>query len=142
MTALPAAPSELERAIAAQPGELERLLREPIPHDTIERLRQALRVVYGDDPSIDEIRSEDLLGEYPTVRYYPPSGDLFIDVMTRLGEVADYEGVEAEERVVEGIRVRVATPRALYRLKRNTVRPLDRQDAAALAARFGLEDED
>ncbi len=39
-----AAPTELERAIASQPGELGRLLGLPIPHDTIERLRQAHRI--------------------------------------------------------------------------------------------------
>jgi hypothetical protein len=42
---------------------------------------------------------------------------------------------------VEGIRVRVATPAALYQLKKGTVRPLDRQDAEALRRRFKLEDE-
>jgi hypothetical protein len=36
--------------------------------------------------------------------------------------------------------VRVATPKALYRLKKDTVRPLDRQDAAALRERFDLSD--
>lgn len=108
--------------------------------ENLTRLRQALRAVYGDDPSIDEIRDEDLLGEYPSVRYYPPSGDLFLDVMTHLGESASYETVDAEVKVVEGVRVRVATPRALYRLKRGTIRPLDHRDAAVLAERFGLEE--
>jgi hypothetical protein len=31
---------------------------------------------------------------------------------------------------------------ALYRLKKDTVRPTDRQDAAALRERFGLKDEE
>jgi hypothetical protein len=48
---------------------------------------------------------------------------------------------EAEVKEIEGIRVPVATPRALYRLKRGTVRPLDRQDAEALRQRFDLGDE-
>lgn len=34
----------LERQIRSQPDELERLLREPIPHDVIERIRQARRI--------------------------------------------------------------------------------------------------
>jgi hypothetical protein len=51
------------------------------------------------------------------------------DVMTRLGEMASYELVEAETKEVAGVQVRVATPAALYRLKKGTVRPLDRQDA-------------
>ena len=108
----------------------------------VERLRRALRSVYGDDPSIEEIRANDLMGDYPAVRYYPPSGDLFFDLMTRLGEAADFHSVESEIKEVEGIRVQVATPEALYRLKKGTVRPLDRQDAAALRERFKLEEND
>jgi hypothetical protein len=42
--------------------------------------------------------------------------------------------VDAEVKEVDGIRVRVATPAALYQLKRGTVRPLDHQDAEARSA--------
>ncbi len=104
----------------------------------IERLRRAFQTAYPDDPTVDEIRTTDLLGDYPAVRYYPPRGDLFFDVMTRLGEAASFDTVEAEVKEVEGIRVRVATPAALYRLKKDTLRPLDRRDAAALRERFNL----
>ena len=107
----------------------------------VERLKRAFRAAYADDPNVDEIRAEDLLGDYPAVRYYPPSGDLYFDVMTRLGEMARFETVEAEIKEVEGIHVRVATPAALYELKKGTVRPLDRQDAEALRRRFGLKGE-
>jgi hypothetical protein len=62
--------------------------------------------------------------------------------MTRLGEAACFETVEAEIKEFEGIRVSVATPRALYRLKKDTVRPLDRQDAARLRDKFNLTDVD
>lgn len=110
--------------------------------ENIERLRSAFRAAYADDPNVDEIRAEDLLGEYPSVRYYPPSGDLYFDVMTRLGEAASFETVDFEVKAVEGIRVRVATPAALYRLKKATLRALDRQDAAVLRERFKLNDED
>jgi hypothetical protein len=43
------------------------------------------------------------------VRYYPPSGDLFFDVMTRLRDAASFETVDAEIKQVDGIRVPVAT---------------------------------
>ena len=109
--------------------------------DNVERLKRAFRRAYADDPHVDEITVDDLLGEYPAVRYYPPSGDLYFDVMTRLGDAASYESVEAEIKVLEGIRVRVATPRALYTLKRDTVRPIDRQDADALRQQFELGEE-
>lgn len=109
--------------------------------DNVERLRQALRDAYDGDDNVEDIRPEDLLGEYPAIRYYPPSGDLYFDVLTRLGEAASFDTVEAELKEIEGVRARVATPSALYRLKKGTVRPLDRQDAAALRERFNLKDE-
>ena len=109
--------------------------------ENVERLKRAFRAAYDDDPNVQEITAEDLLGDYPAVRYYPPTGDLYFDVMTRLGEMASYDTVEAEVKDVEGIRVRVATPLALYRLKKGTVRPLDRQDAEALRQRFDLPQE-
>lgn len=109
--------------------------------DNVERLKRAFRAAYDGDPNVDAISGADLLGDYPAVRYYPPSGDLYFDVLTRLGEAASYETVAAETKVVDGVRVRVATPAALYRLKKGTVRPLDRHDAEALRQQFGLEEE-
>ena len=110
--------------------------------ENVERLRVALREAYDGDPHIEEISTDDLLGEYPAIRYYPPTGDLYFDVITRLGEMARFETVDAEDKELAGTRVRVATPAALYRLKRGTVRAKDREDAAALRERFGVQDED
>ena len=110
--------------------------------DNVERLRAALRATYADDPHIDEISASDLLGEYPAVRYYPPSGDLYFDILTRLGDAASFETVDSETKHIEGTRVQVATPEALYRLKKGTVRAKDHQDAVALRQRFNLKDED
>lgn len=109
--------------------------------ENIERLRTALRQAYDEDPHVDEISSSDLLGEYPAVRYYPPTGDLYFDVLTRLGEMADFETIDSEIKEVQGTKVRVATPLALYRLKKGTIRTQDHVDAAALRERFNLKDE-
>ena len=109
--------------------------------ENVERLKRAFRAAYDGDPNVEEISAADLLGDYPAVRYYPPSGDLYFDIMTRLGEAASFETVSAEVKEVEGVRVRLATPDALYRLKKNTVRPLDRQDAEALRRHFDLREE-
>ena len=109
--------------------------------DNVERLRQALRSAYDGDHNVEDIRAEDLLGDYPAIRYYPPTGDLYFDVLTRLGEVASFENVEAETKEIEGVRARVATPAALYRLKKGTLRPLDHEDAEALRRRFNLKDD-
>lgn len=109
--------------------------------ENVERLRSALQDVYPGDPHISEISSDDLLGEYPAVRYYPPTGDLYLDVLTRLGEVASFETVEAEIKEIDGTQVAVATPSALYKLKKGTLRLQDQADAAALRERFRLRDE-
>jgi len=109
--------------------------------ENVERLKRAFRAAYDDDPNVDQIDPADLLGDYPALRYYPPSGDLYFDVMTRLGEAASFETVESEVKEVEGIRIFVATPAALYKLKKGTVRPLDRQDAEAIRRRFELREE-
>jgi hypothetical protein len=110
--------------------------------ENIERLRSALRTAYEGDPNINEISSADLLGEYPAVRYVPPTGDLYLDVLTRLGEVASFESIDAEVRDEYGTHIRIATPSALYRMKKGTVRSQDHADAAALRERFNLTDED
>ena len=109
--------------------------------ENVERLRAALRQAYDGDPQVNEISSADLLGEYPAIRYFPPTGDLYFDVLTRLGEVASFENVEAEIKEVQGTSVRVATPLALYKMKKGTIREKDHVDAAALKERFNLKDE-
>jgi hypothetical protein len=108
--------------------------------NNIMRLKRALKRVW-DDPEIDGISEDDLLGDYPAVQYGPPDGDMSLDILTRLGEAFSYDDFEAETVDVEGVPVRVATPRMLYRMKCDTVRPIDKADAAALIDRFHLEAE-
>lgn len=106
----------------------------------VEKLKAALRELFA-DPSIDDIRAADLAGEYPALQYVPPEGEYWIDILARLGDAFRYSDLEAEVVEVEGLRVRVATPRMLYRMKRDTVRPQDRLDAEMLRQRFGLSEE-
>lgn len=107
--------------------------------ENVEAVKVALRQVF-DDPGVEEISTEELLGDYPAVQYVPPSGDFHIDILTRLGEAFDFEGLSAEGVDFRGLSVRVVTPRQLYEMKRNTVRLRDRADAELLKERFGLED--
>ena len=104
------------------------------------RLKAALRDLF-DDPAIEEIRSDELSGDYPAVQYVPPAGDFWIDILARLGEAFSFAELESEALEIEGVRVRVATPRMLYRMKKGTVRGQDRLDAEMLKERFGIEDE-
>ena len=41
---------------------------------------------------------------------------------------------------MEGIRVRVATPSMLWRMKKDTVRPIDKMDAQRIREVFDVED--
>jgi len=109
--------------------------------ENIDKLKAALKSVYA-DPHLDEISAEDLAGEYPAIQYVPPDGEFSIDLLARLGEAFDYASIEVSDQVVEGVTVSVATPQMLYRMKRDTVRPQDKADAARLKELFHLADED
>ena len=105
----------------------------------IDRLRIALRSVF-DDPQIEEIRSDDLLGDYPAVQYVPPDGSFHIDILTRLGEVYSFEDLKSQRLDFDGMEVTVVTPKVLYEMKKGTVRPGDWGDAERLRRRFGFEE--
>lgn len=124
---LPRATEDLDLFVAPDP-------------ENIERLKTALRSVFA-DPSIEDIKAEELLGEYPAVQYVPPEGTFYIDILTRLGEAFRYEDITSIRLDFGGLTVSVATPEILYRMKKDTVRPKDWGDAEALRRRFKLEEE-
>ena len=104
----------------------------------IDRLKMALRDVF-DDPEIEHITALDLLGEYPAVQYNPPEGPFRIDILTRLGEAFTFSDLELERVPYQDLTVTVVSPRTLYKMKKDTVRPQDRVDAEILRRRFNLE---
>ena len=108
--------------------------------ENIERLKRALRLVF-DDPDIEQITAEDLLGDYPAVQYIPPQGAFPIDLLTRLGEAFAFDDLEVIRVPFEELMVSVVSPKTLYRMKRDTVRMKDRADAELLRERFGIEDD-
>lgn len=106
----------------------------------IERLRTALDAVFH-DPEIAGITADDLLGDYPAVTYVTPDGLFRLDILTRLGEAFSYDDLGVVVVDVRGVPVRVATPATLYRMKRDTVRPKDRLDAAMLREAFDITED-
>jgi len=108
--------------------------------DNIDRLRAALKSVF-DDPHVDEITAEDLLGDYPAVQYIPPQGSFHIDILTRLGEAFSFEDLDSERVDFDGLQVTVVTPETLYRMKKGTVRLRDKGDAERIRQRFGFEED-
>jgi Nucleotidyl transferase AbiEii toxin, Type IV TA system len=103
--------------------------------ENVSKLKAALGKVW-DDPAVEEINQADLAGDYPTVRYGPPEDVFFVDILARLGEAFSYSDLEAEVKIFRGIPVRVATPKTLYRMKKDTVRGKDKVDAEALRQTF------
>ncbi len=108
--------------------------------DNLARLRRALKALFN-DPNVDEITDEDLLGDYPAVQYVPPAGDFHLDILTRLGEAFAFADIENEVVEFMGVKLRVATPAMLYKMKSDTVRPKDRIDAEALRQKYELDDD-
>lgn len=105
----------------------------------VARLLRGLRRVV-DDPEIDGIAAADLAGPYPVVRYTSPDGRLTVDLLARLGDRWAIDDLASERVVVAGTPVRVATPATLWRMKRDTVRAIDAEDAARLRAAFGFDE--
>lgn len=108
--------------------------------ENVASIKRALRSVW-DDPLIDEIQDDDMVGEYPSVRYCPPDEKLYIDFVSRLEEMFHYDDLRAETHVIEGVPIRLATPETLNRMKRGIVRFKDWDDAAKLRQKFNLPEE-
>lgn len=109
--------------------------------ENLERLRTALRAAYPGDPHVDELKVEDWSGDYAVVRFGPAGSTLYLDLLTRLGETETFNTIEAETMDLDGIQVRLATARALYRLKKDTTRAIDQQDARMIASAFHLNED-
>lgn len=122
---LPRATEDLDIFIAPQP-------------ENVERLKAALFRVFR-DPLIGEIDASELLGDYPAVQYIPPLGTFHIDILVRLGDTFCYADLQSRRLDFDGVQVSVATPETLVRMKKDTVRPRDWDDAISLRRRFGLK---
>lgn len=111
---------------------------DPSP-ENVARIKRALRSIW-DDPNIDEIQEDDMIGDYPSFNYNPPNEEYGIDVVSRLGEAFAYADLDWETIAVDGTKVRIVTPKTLYQMKKDTVRLHDKQDAAKLRDKFNLQE--
>jgi hypothetical protein len=110
--------------------------------DNLKSLKRTLRAFF-DDPNLDQLDPEELAGDYPAVEYTPPHGRYSMDILTRLGEAFSWEDLAkgSEDVQLGDLTVRIASPAMLYKMKRDTVRPQDRVDAARIREAFHLVEE-
>ena len=106
--------------------------------ENIDRLQKAIYDVFRDN-SIREITSDEL-NRYPVIRYGTPDG-FFFDFIVKIGTAFTYDDLKYELIEVEGRSIRVATAETLYRLKNDTLRPIDQNDAVFLSELLRREKE-
>jgi len=100
-----------------------------LSRENINRLQRALASLY-DDPAIKEITLEDL-NESAVIRY-GTTDNFYLDLMARIGEVADFNSLQFEKRIISGVAVKIATAESLLLLKKNKLRPEDKRDCVFL----------
>lgn len=97
--------------------------------DNMERFTMALNSVFHDE-SIYEITLEEL-SKYSVIRYGTQEG-FYIDILMKIGSAFTYYDLEYDMIEFEGHKIKIATVETLYKLKRDTVRPIDKADALFL----------
>ena len=107
----------------------------------VQRLKDALHKAF-DDPDVEGIHASDLAGAYPAIRYAPPNVDYTIDLVSRLGDAFAFEDLDVERVSAASVTINVVSPETLFRMKRNTIRLRDRDDAMRLARAFGFSNEE
>lgn len=113
---------------------MERLTRDidiivKMSPENIDKLRKALHAVF-DDVAIEEITLPELY-EFPVIRYGTPH-EFYIDIMARVGELATFEDLDYEIIDYQGVKIKIAKPESLFRLKKDSIRDKDRIDAIFL----------
>ena len=113
---------------------MERLTRDidiivKMSPENIQKLRKALQMVFEDD-AIEEITHPELY-KFPVIRYGTPN-EFYIDIMARVGELANFEDLEYITIEYQGVKIRIAKPESLFKLKKDSIRDKDRIDAIFL----------
>lgn len=78
------------------------------------------------EKDVEEITKEEL-SKYSVIRL-GTEYDFYIDIIGAIEEVFNYEKIESIDKVIEGHRIRLASPRSLFEMKSNTYREIDTKD--------------
>ena len=100
----------------------------------INNLRTAMINVFRDD-EIKEITTDEL-NKYAVIRY-GTQDDFYIDIIAKIGERFHFHDLSFEEKIIEGVKVRLADVKTLFRLKENTYREIDQLDIKFLKSKMG-----
>ena len=105
--------------------------------ENISKIKLALNRIFNDN-SVDEIRLADAI-DYSVIRYISPDG-VTIDLMAKIGEVADYKSVSDHIVVFEilGNEIPVLDAETLIKLK-DTIRDKDKMDLVFLKEKLKRE---
>jgi hypothetical protein len=71
------------------------------------------------------------LYKFPVIRYGTPN-EFYIDIMARVGELANFEDLEHMTIEYQGVKIKIAKPESLFKLKKDSIRDKDRIDAIFL----------
>lgn len=74
------------------------------------------------------------------MQYGPPGVDFTIDIVGRLGDAFRFEDLVIDRVAFGATNIAVVSAETLYRMKRDTVRLRDRDDAQRLVEAFGFDD--
>ena len=94
--------------------------------ENIRNLQKTLKSIFNDE-SIDEITLDSLI-QYPVIRYGSPDG-FYIDLIIKIGDAFTFDDIEIVTMDIEGHTIHVASPHTLYKMKCDTVRPVDKSDS-------------
>ena len=105
--------------------------------ENVERVKAALRSVF-DDPCIDEITADDLLGEYPAVQYNPPVADREVKTVSaiRMGENTHERGLRSGQATCSTISLSIPVKSRALRVNSTAPRLRATTPIAMSAARF------
>ena len=101
----------------------------------ITKLKSSLLDIFN-DKEINEITLKEF-EKYPVIRFGTDYG-FFIDIITEIGEKFKFTDLQYEIKEVNGIKIKLANLKTLYKLKEKTYREIDQLDLKFLKSKLGL----
>jgi len=97
--------------------------------ENVSNFQNALTSVY-EDPEIKEISFLELQ-KYPVIRYGTPD-NFYLDIISKIGELFSFENIEIVTKKINNTKIKFASVKSLYAMKKNTYREKDKIDVLFL----------